>query len=193
MKKLYEETDVQAIADAIREKTGKTDKMKIAEMSGEIEGVDLNKNLSDFISDKIIDYKDDITVKQRNYSFFACEQLQSVYFKKLLESGYCGFNNCYNLKIAKFEALTYLNGAIFGGSGIKTLVISTPTICEMLTIDALMNTPIYNGTGYIYVPKSLIEGYKVATNWSAYADQFRALEDYTVDGTTTGELDESKI
>ena len=47
--------------------------------------------------------------------------------------------------------------------------------------------------GYFYVPAALIEDYKVATNWSTYATQFRALEDYTVDGTVTGELDESKI
>jgi hypothetical protein len=31
------------------------------------------------------------------------------------------------------------------------------------------------------------------TNWTTFSAQFRALEDYTVDGTTTGELDESKI
>lgn len=54
-------------------------------------------------------------------------------------------------------------------------------------------TPIANGTGYIYVPSALIEQYKVAENWSTYASQFRALEDYTVDGTITGELDETKI
>jgi hypothetical protein len=47
--------------------------------------------------------------------------------------------------------------------------------------------------GYIYVPRALVDTYKVATNWVTYADQFRALEDYTVDGTITGELDESKI
>lgn len=52
---------------------------------------------------------------------------------------------------------------------------------------------IVTGTGYIYVPSALVDGYKAATNWSTYADQFRALEDYTVDGTTTGELDETKI
>lgn len=54
-------------------------------------------------------------------------------------------------------------------------------------------TPIGSGTGYIYVPRTLVDSYKAATNWSTYADQFRALEDYTVDGTVTGDLDETKI
>lgn len=48
---------------------------------------------------------------------------------------------------------------------------------------------------HYYVPASLLESYKVATGWcdTGYVEKFRALEDYTVDGTTTGELDESKI
>jgi hypothetical protein len=31
---------------------------------------------------------------------------------------------------------------------------------------------------YFYVPKALLEDYKVATNWSNYANRFRAIEDY---------------
>jgi surface protein len=60
------------------------------------------------------------------------------------------------------------------------------------TVNATYN-PNGDKDGYIYVPKNMIETLSSATNWSAYADQIRALEDYTVDGTTTGELDESKI
>ena len=37
---------------------------------------------------------------------------------------------------------------------------------------------VESGTGYIYVPQATIEGFKSATNWSTYADQFRAIEDY---------------
>lgn len=32
--------------------------------------------------------------------------------------------------------------------------------------------------GFIYVPRKFVESYKVATNWSAFASQFRAIEDY---------------
>ena len=61
------------------------------------------------------------------------------------------------------------------------------------TTVTLKNTPIASGTGYIYVPAALVDSYKAATNWSNFAAQFRALEDYTVDGTTTGALDPTKI
>ena len=53
------------------------------------------------------------------------------------------------------------------------------------------------GMGYVYVPEDLIETYQAATNWITHYGTnphlFRALEDYTVDGTTTGELDYTKI
>jgi hypothetical protein len=52
--------------------------------------------------------------------------------------------------------------------------------------NAFDQSPIKSGTGYIYVPRALVEDYKVATNWSAYASQFRAIEDYTTDGTVDG-------
>lgn len=42
-KKLYSEESVQTIADAIRSKIGKTDKMKISEMSSEcMRGIEMN-------------------------------------------------------------------------------------------------------------------------------------------------------
>ena len=70
---------------------------------------------------------------------------------------------------------------------------NTDGICSLIKANAFDSTPITSGTGYIYVPSALIEQYKAATNWSTYASQFRALEDYTVDGTVTGALDETKI
>ena len=46
---------------------------------------------------------------------------------------------------------------------------------------------------YILVPRALVDSYKSANNWSTYSAQFKALEDYTVDGTTTGDLDPTKL
>lgn len=57
------------------------------------------------------------------------------------------------------------------------------------TVNATFN-PLGVHDGYVYVPRDMIETLQSATNWSAL--QFRALEDYTVDGTTTGEFDDEK-
>ena len=66
-------------------------------------------------------------------------------------------------------------------------------ILRASTVSSLGGAVDMTDNAFIYVPKAIIEDYKVATNWSTYAAQFRALEDYTVDGTITGELDETKI
>lgn len=77
------------------------------------------------------------------------------------------------------------------------LTLRGSTLVNLVNVSAFNNTPIKSGTGYVYVPRDLIASYQTATNWSTlYAsntNMFRTLEDYTVDGTITGELDESKI
>lgn len=53
------------------------------------------------------------------------------------------------------------------------------------------------GLGHVYVPRDLISTYQTATNWSTFyaanPDLFRALEDYTDDGTVTGEFVLSRV
>ena len=289
MKKLYEETDVQAIADAIRAKTGKTDKMKIAEMSGEIEGINRysSKAIADAIEQRFISngwtkaenvpdnftkynaweyaskkqyirvetipndnslekvgnviaekLRDDkTTIPQYAYcetanlaltslpegltsiggsAFSNCSNLALTSLPEGLTSiGGSAFSNCSNLALTSLpEGLTSIGGsafyrcfnithmrcpatlisigvAAFSSAPLKALILPGGTLVSLANANAISGINSVNG--YIYVPKSLIDDYKVATNWATFADRFRALEDYTVDGTTTGELDESKI
>ena len=51
-------------------------------------------------------------------------------------------------------------------------------MATLANTNAFTNTPIKSGAGYIYVPAALVDSYKAATNWSVYADQIRAIEDY---------------
>lgn len=85
-----------------------------------------------------------------------------------------------------------VNYGLRNNSKLETLILRSETMCTLSNY-ALNSTKIANKTGYVYVPSALIESYKVATNWSKMSTQFRALEDYTIDGTINGELDESKI
>ena len=69
----------------------------------------------------------------------------------------------------------------------------TSSITTLENTNAFDSSGISTQNGYIYVPQSMLTSYQNATNWSVYANQFRALEEYTVDGSITGELDVSKI
>ena len=79
------------------------------------------------------------------------------------------------------------------------LILPGDTMCALTGTLAWNNTFAVEGKGHIYVPRALLsdtdatKDYRRATNWSQYAERFRALEDYTVDGTVNGELDETKI
>lgn len=194
MKKLYEETDVQAIADAIRAKMGKTDKMKIAEMSGEIEGIDIGWTVDDIALKKI---KGDIFVtanELKGYAFSLCDELTGVIAPNVTSIGNLCFSNDVALLQCDFsKALTFKDRCFYNCNQITRFIMRSNEFSQLPSNQVFVYSAIAKGTGYIYVPSALVDSYKTATNWSVYADQFRALEDYTVDGMTTGELDESKI
>lgn len=132
----------------------------------------------------------------RGTQHFQNTAIEEVEFLKLNGNATCPyFGGSPNFKklnlgyVYSIPATTFINCSVF-----ETLIIRrTDGVPSLANVNAFNNTMIANGTGYIYVPKALIEDYKVATNWTTYANQFRALEDYTVDGTITGKLDESKI
>ena len=111
------------------------------------------------------------------------------------EIGQYAFSSCSNLTSVDFQAATSIGGnAFYNCSNLTSLILrKSDSICTLANTNAFNITPIKSGTGYIYVPRALMDTYKAASNWSTYAAQFRALEDYTVDGTITGDLDQSKI
>lgn len=63
-------------------------------------------------------------------------------------------------------------------SALETLIFRSTTLIPNPSKDTFYSSSISKGTGYIYVPAALVEEYKIAANWSVYAAQFRAIEDY---------------
>lgn len=114
----------------------------------------------------------DGATKVRDYAFYGCSSLTTADFPAATSVGTNAFCLC-----SKLTALILRN---------------TAGVCTLSSTSALNFTLIKSGTGHIYVPSALVDSYKSATNWSTYGTQFRALEDYTVDGTITGELDPGK-
>ena len=127
-------------------------------------------------------------------AFQNCTSLSTVSFPAATAIQSTSFSSCSSLQMADFPAATSFSSSVFYGcTKLTALILRSNTKPTLANTSAFTETPIESGTGYIDVPSALIEDYKVATNWSTYAAQFRALEDYTVDGTVTGELDETKI
>jgi hypothetical protein len=120
----------------------------------------------------ITEFKDNGITNVGNYAFYGCENLAYVDLPCATELSAGSFENCRSLKAFILRGSTLCaikNSTLFYGSGIK------------------------NKTGYVYVPRDLVYSYESAFGWKNHVSQIRAIEDYTVDGTITGELDSTKI
>lgn len=109
-------------------------------------------------------------------AFVNCVLLENVNLKSVYDIGVYAFNACYKLtnfiipnNIYRIQAyaLRYTN--------LTTLIVkkNTPPLIDR---SAFPNTPMSEGTGYIYVPNTVVDDYKSATNWSAFANQIKGYD-----------------
>ena len=112
-------------------------------------------------------------------SFANCTSLTSVSLPKVQTmNGYC-FRNCTSLSFLDFPVLSSIGYSEFHScTALEVLILrNTEQVCKQSS-GAFSFSKIEKGEGFIYVPAALVDAYKVATNWSTYADHIRAIEDY---------------
>ena len=102
-------------------------------------------------------------------AFEGCRELESINFQSDIYS-FDGnaFYNCYSLK------------AVIVGSKTMVNIWSTNVFTNCYHILGTVNetyNPNGDKDGYIYVPDTLVDSYKSATNWSAHADQIKPLSE----------------
>ena len=135
-----------------------------------------------------------------SFAFGLCSKLTQVHLPKLETLQTNAFRECKALTFFEHENVIYLRAAFVnctalvrvdittskaieaqtfsGCSALTAFILRNTTLCSLANANAFTNTPIASGTGYIYVPSALVDSYKAATNWSTYAAQIRAIEDY---------------
>ena len=129
-----------------------------------------------------------VTIKDS--AFYRCTALREVYLPNATDiapgNETYGFADCSKLTRADLPVVTHLGNASFTGCPLlETLILrNKDAVCRIGSTNVLSSTAIANGTGFIYVPETMADGsdgvaaYQAATNWSTYAAQFRAIEDY---------------
>ena len=112
--------------------------------------------------------------------FYYCQALEDVVFPKVSTVNSGVFNYCSNLtKIDLGGAITKLSSAFMSyANKVTALILRGVTTVPTLGSSAFTGTAVKSGTCYVYVPKALEATFKVASNWSTYASQIRAIEDY---------------
>ncbi len=110
------------------------------------------------------------------------------------------FYGCIVLKELDIgNVYTFYTNGLKNCKMLKVIIIRKESVASISKINCFDGTPFAEGGtgGWCLVTRARIEEYQNATNWSSlYAAgtcTFLPLEDYTVDGTTTGELDWDKI
>lgn len=132
-----------------------------------------------------------------NNAFLNASALQEVVFPKLSEIGSNVFSNCSALKKVKCDKATAIQyGAFTKCPALEVIDILGGRQIAMFTNDKINSlksfvireatrvTPLSSGIfGFsdattIYVADNLVEEYKVATNWSRYADKIKPISEY---------------
>ena len=106
--------------------------------------------------------------------FYSCQSLSKIVIPKAtyFENSMC--YGCYRLETADIGGGTINRGAIFQYcKKLQTIIIRGTTLCTLSNVSNLGNTPFAGTgntglTGTLYVPASLVESYKTASNWSTF-------------------------
>lgn len=180
------DTDLTAVADSIRAKSGTAESLTFPEgFKSAIDNIPVGggeDTLKSLLLNTLTEYKitedfspgairvgcsslvkfacPNLTRKPDNYFMYGCTKLEYVDLGKIATLGEMLLTGMHRLTTVILRNTSVVNlSSVFGNN----LSISRED---------------YTYYCYFYVPKSLIEEYKVATNWSAYAHRFRAIEDY---------------
>lgn len=157
--------------------------------------------LAELINGNLIEYNSNIPTRVSEYAFQNNKRIKTVGLPNAVTIGVGAFASCTSLVNVNVPSATTFDNYAFqhdaaiaeidlpSANNIKSyvfhnctalsaLILRADSVCTLASATSLQNTPIEKGTGYIYVPDNLVEQYKAATNWSTYANQIRAIEDY---------------
>lgn len=102
-------------------------------------------------------------------AFWSCSSLSIISFPNVGRIGSSCFAACINLEVADFPMLSVVGANAFNDcSKLSTLFIGTSlsSICRLQNSNAFTNASLLRN---IYVPSSLVESYKTATNWTYFS------------------------
>ena len=107
-----------------------------------------------------------------------CISLVSIDMPNVTSVGSSAMQDCVSLTSVNMPNVTSIDSnAMLNCMSLKSVRLGASQVVTLANTTAFTGTQIANGKGYIYVPDELVEDYKVATNWSVYADQIRPLSE----------------
>ena len=110
-------------------------------------------------------------------TFNDCSSLSQVNLPMCKLIGNYAFRNCYSLsQISLPVCESIYDYAFWFCSSFNIITIGYSGVCNLNNSNAFSKTQITSSTGSIYVPASLVDSYKSATNWSYFSTQIFPIE-----------------
>ena len=108
-------------------------------------------------------------------AFNECKSLSQISIPMCSYIGSYAFRSCGSLKQVSLPKCSYIgNYAFLFCYELNTITIGYSGVCS-LGNSAFEYTQITSSTGDIYVPASLVNAYKSATNWSQYSNRIYSI------------------
>ena len=109
-------------------------------------------------------------------AFYKCSSLTSVSFPVCTRIEGGAFYECSSLTSISFPKCSYISYDAFAWCyNLSQVYLMNSSICTLSNSDAFYSTPFtgyssyFSGTPSIYVPTSLVDAYKSATNWAYFS------------------------
>ena len=185
----------KAIADAIRGKTGGADPIVANDFPTAIEGIsggEADHSMEDgLISGTITEYRNDRVESVADYAFYNNATLERITLpnvKTIAERAICSVEKLKILELGNVTSAA--SDTIMNCSELEYVVLRAETV-------GMDKYDFRNIKCKLLVPRSLKDGFASAmldiAQTTGSTITVLALEDYTVDGTITGELDLTKM
>ena len=143
----------------------------------------IQTTLDKLIAHELESFEDDTVIKLRESALDNNTGIKLIKLPNCNSVGTYAFARCGELKTVDLSQKLSIGNAVFiSSTALRHLILRSETLCTLSTSfsNVFNYTKIAIGEGAIYVPSTLVEAYKSATNWSAAADQIYAIEDYPV-------------
>ena len=110
------------------------------------------------------------------FAFDDCVSLSQISLPMCSFIGGYVFYSCYSLSQISLPKCSYIGRSAFEWcSSLSIITIGYSDVCSLDGISVFDGTKITSSTGSIYVPASLVDAYKTATNWSQYSNRIYSI------------------
>lgn len=110
-------------------------------------------------------------------TFYGCNYIEKIILPNfsMIEQAYQTFYNCTNLKVIDILNIAGNQIQLFLGCfSLNTLILRRNT--DISPLSTIQSIPFFKNDGLLYVPETLLDSYKTATNWSTIANRIIKLE-----------------